>query len=44
MMGHLQESMLKSDTLSRSKDHWKVDGIFAFCYKVGGRRQGNEER
>lgn len=26
--------MLKSDTLRRSKDHWEVDGIFAFCYKV----------
>lgn len=34
MMGHLQDVMLKSDTLGRSKDHWEVDGIFAFCYKV----------
>lgn len=34
MMGHLQDAMLKSDTLSRSKDRWEVDGIFAFCYKV----------
>lgn len=34
MMGHLQDVMLKSDTLSPSKDHWQVDGIFAFCYKV----------
>lgn len=34
MMGHLQDVMLKSDTLRRSKDHWEVDGIFAFCYKV----------
>lgn len=33
-MGHLQDVMLKSDTLRRSKDHWEVDGIFAFCYKV----------
>ncbi|KAF3858888.1 hypothetical protein F7725_012089 [Dissostichus mawsoni] len=34
MMGHLQDVMLKSDKLSPSKDHWDVDGIFAFCYKV----------
>ncbi|XP_047223372.1 cytochrome P450 7A1 [Girardinichthys multiradiatus] len=34
MMGHLQDVMLKSDTLSPSKEHWQVDGIFAFCYKV----------
>lgn len=34
MMGHLQDVMLKSDTLSPSRDHWQVDGIFAFCYKV----------
>lgn len=34
MMGHLQDVMLRSDTLSPSKDHWEVDGIFAFCYKV----------
>ncbi|KAG7221022.1 hypothetical protein INR49_031193 [Caranx melampygus] len=34
MMGHLQDVMLTSDTLSPSKDHWEVDGIFAFCYKV----------
>ncbi|KAK5859351.1 hypothetical protein PBY51_020914 [Eleginops maclovinus] len=34
MMGHLQDVMLMSDTLSPSKDHWDVDGIFAFCYKV----------
>ncbi|XP_068604547.1 cytochrome P450 7A1 [Brachionichthys hirsutus] len=32
MMGHLQDVMLRSD--SPSKDHWEVDGIFAFCYKV----------
>ncbi|XP_013869302.1 cytochrome P450 7A1 [Austrofundulus limnaeus] len=34
MMGHLQDVMLKSDTLGSNKDHWQVDGIFAFCYKV----------
>uniref|UniRef100_A0A3P9KYK9 Cholesterol 7-alpha-monooxygenase n=1 Tax=Oryzias latipes TaxID=8090 RepID=A0A3P9KYK9_ORYLA len=34
MMGHLQDVLLKSDTLSHSKDQWQVDGIFAFCYKV----------
>lgn len=34
MMGHLQDVMIRSDTLSPSKDHWGVDGIFAFCYKV----------
>ncbi|KAM9720045.1 cytochrome P450 7A1 [Menidia menidia] len=34
MMGHLQDVMLKSDTLSPSKQSWQVDGIFAFCYKV----------
>lgn len=33
-MGHLQDVMLRSDTLSPTKDHWEVDGIFAFCYKV----------
>ncbi|TNN35772.1 Cholesterol 7-alpha-monooxygenase [Liparis tanakae] len=32
MMGHLQDVMLRSDTLGQ--DHWEVDGIFAFCYKV----------
>lgn len=34
MMGHLQDVMLRSDTLCPSKEHWEVDGIFAFCYKV----------
>lgn len=34
MMGHLQDVMLRSDTLSPSKEKWEVDGIFAFCYKV----------
>ncbi|XP_061587486.1 cytochrome P450 7A1 [Cololabis saira] len=34
MMGHLQDVLLKSDTLSPSKERWQVDGIFAFCYKV----------
>ncbi len=34
MMGHLQDVMLRSDTLSPSRDRWEVDGIFAFCYKV----------
>lgn len=34
MMGHLQDIMLRSDTISPTKDHWEVDGIFAFCYKV----------
>lgn len=34
MMGHLQDVMLRSDTLNPCKDHWQVDGIFAFCYKV----------
>lgn len=34
-MGHLQDVMLRSDTIKLSKDHWEVDGIFAFCYKVG---------
>lgn len=34
MMGHLQDVLLKSDTLSQSKNRWEVDGIFAFCYKV----------
>uniref|UniRef100_A0A668A942 Cytochrome P450, family 7, subfamily A, polypeptide 1 n=1 Tax=Myripristis murdjan TaxID=586833 RepID=A0A668A942_9TELE len=34
MMGHLQDVMLRSDTLSPSTDRWEVDGIFAFCYKV----------
>ncbi|XP_024247572.1 cytochrome P450 7A1-like [Oncorhynchus tshawytscha] len=34
MMENLQSVMLQSDTLSPSKDHWDVDGIFAFCYKV----------
>lgn len=33
-MAHLQDVMLRSDTLSPSKDQWEVDGIFAFCYKV----------
>ncbi|XP_077472133.1 cytochrome P450 7A1 [Stigmatopora argus] len=34
MMEHLQDVMLKSNTLSPTKDRWEVDGIFAFCYKV----------
>jgi len=34
MMTHLQDVMLKSDTLSPSTERWEVDGIFAFCYKV----------
>ncbi|XP_056149178.1 cytochrome P450 7A1 [Lampris incognitus] len=34
MMGHLQDVMLRSDSLSPSSQHWEVDGIFAFCYKV----------
>ncbi|KAM3604187.1 uncharacterized protein V6R79_007519 [Siganus canaliculatus] len=34
MMGHLQDVMLASDTLTPSRDTWKVDGIFAFCYKI----------
>lgn len=34
MMGHLQDVMLLSGTLQPSTDHWEVDGIFAFCYKV----------
>ncbi|XP_061152214.1 cytochrome P450 7A1 [Syngnathus typhle] len=34
MMEHLQDVMLKSNTLSPSMDRWEVDGIFAFCYKV----------
>lgn len=33
-MGHLQDVMLRSDAISPTKDHWEVDGIFAFCYKV----------
>lgn len=37
-MGHLQDVMLRSDTLSLTKDHWEVDGIFAFCYKVRVRK------
>ncbi|KAM3865856.1 cytochrome P450 7A1-like [Diretmus argenteus] len=32
MMGIIQDIILRSDTLST--DHWEVDGIFAFCYKV----------
>ncbi|KAK7944604.1 hypothetical protein WMY93_000332 [Mugilogobius chulae] len=34
MMGHLQDVMLRSDTLHPSTHSWEVDGIFAFCYKV----------
>ncbi|XP_028328563.1 cytochrome P450 7A1 [Gouania willdenowi] len=34
MMDHLQDVMLKSDTLRPSKSRWEVEGIFAFCYKV----------
>lgn len=34
MMGHLQDVMLRSDTLSPTREQWEVDGIFAFCYKV----------
>lgn len=37
-MGHLQDVMLRSDTLSPTKEHWEVDGIFAFCYKVRVRK------
>lgn len=33
-MGHLQDIMLRSDTISPTREHWEVDGIFAFCYKV----------
>ncbi|XP_038127996.1 cytochrome P450 7A1 [Cyprinodon tularosa] len=34
MMEHLQDVVLKSDTLCPDGDDWQVDGIFAFCYKV----------
>lgn len=32
--GHLQDVMLRPDTLSSKENQWQVDGIFAFCYKV----------